>query len=150
MNIFKAFIIKIIAIFAVSLLILGVIFNYSFEHVLAISIILSFTSFVLGDLLLLPRTSNITATISDFSLAMLVTWFYLANLTLYVTNVFFASVLTSISVAVFESFFHRYLKVRNVQNAEKRQRDIPLRYQTEASEEITPTKSRIVRKRKQK
>ncbi|MBM7602303.1 hypothetical protein JOC75_000273 [Metabacillus crassostreae] len=150
MNIFKAFLIKIIAIFAVSLLILGVVFNYSFEHVLAISIILSFTSFVLGDLLLLPRTSNITATISDFALAMLVTWFYLANLTLYVTNVFFASVLTSISVAVFESFFHRYLKRRNVQDEEKRQRDIPLRYQTETSEEITPNKSRMDRIRKQK
>lgn len=150
MNILKSFIIKILSIFAITLLILGFVFNYSFEHVLAITIILTFSSFVLGDLVLLPKTNNIIATISDFSLAMLVTWFYLANLTLSVNHVFFASFLTSLSVAVVEMFFHRYLLLKNNQDEEKGQRNVSLRYQTEASEEISPSKNRIVRKKDKK
>ncbi|WP_226666434.1 DUF2512 family protein [Metabacillus litoralis] len=150
MNTFKAFLLKAMAIFVVTLLILGFVFNYSLSNVLAISIILTFASYVLGDLLLLTRTSNIIATVSDFALVMLITWFYLANLTLYATSVFAASILLSIGIAVFESFFHRYLKRQIYINDNKKIINAPLRYQTEASDEITPNKSRIQRKSSKK
>jgi uncharacterized BrkB/YihY/UPF0761 family membrane protein len=137
----KALVLKTIATLALTFVILGLFFNYSFVNVLTLTILIGIISYVLGDLLLLPRTNNLTATISDFAIAMLLTWFYLSNITVNENNVFIASVLTAIGLALFENFFHKYMVTNVLRDKEPNQKVNNLRYQTEASEELTPDKN---------
>jgi uncharacterized BrkB/YihY/UPF0761 family membrane protein len=141
----KALVLKTIATLALTFVILGLFFNYSFVNVLTLTILIGIISYVLGDLLLLPRTNNFTATISDFALAMLLTWFYLSNITVNENNVFIASVLTAIGIALFENFFHKYMVTNVLRDKEPNQKVNNLRYQTEASEELTPDKNEYKR-----
>lgn len=141
----KALVLKTIATLTLTFVILGLFFNYSFVNVLTLTILIGIISYVLGDLLLLPRTNNLTATISDFAIAMLLTWFYLSNITVNENNVFIASVLTAIGIALFENFFHKYMVTNVLRDKEPNQKVNNLRYQTEASEELTPDKNEYKR-----
>jgi hypothetical protein len=141
----KALAIKTVASLVLIYVILGIGFNYSFGNILALTFLLGVISYILGDLLLLPRTSNLTATISDFALAMLLTWFFLSNITANTNNVFMASLLTAIGVALFESFFHRYMRANVLRVEESTQKVNNLRYHTEASEELAPDKRKLER-----
>ena len=143
MNYIKAFLIKAVATFLLLMLILGLFFQYSIGDVFILTLIIGVVSFILGDLILLPRTTNITASISDFAIAMLITWFYLANITLSTTNVFLASLLSAIGVALFEMFFHRYLLIHTLHEKEEFGRIGNLRYHTEVSEEIIPDRRKF-------
>ena len=139
----KAFLIKATATFLILMILLGLLFQYSLGDVLILTLIIGVVSYLLGDLMLLPRTSNITASISDFAIAMLITWFYLANITSSTTNVFLASFLTAFGITLFEVFFHRYLIVHTLQEKDIFGRISTLRYNTEISEEITPERSKL-------
>ncbi|KKI89990.1 hypothetical protein WQ54_22915 [Bacillus sp. SA1-12] len=139
----KALIIKAVATFVLLFVILGIGFDVSFGNILAITFLLGIISYILGDLLLLPRTSNTTAIISDFALALLLTWFYLANITENDTNAFIASLITAVGVALFEAFFHRYMKANVLNNVETNEKLNNVRYQTEASEELTPNRREL-------
>jgi hypothetical protein len=141
----KALAIKTVASLVLIYVILGIGFNYSIGNVLALTFLLGVISYILGDLLLLPRTSNLTATISDFAFSMLLTWFFLSNITVNTNNVFMASLLTSIGVALFEIFFHRYMRANVLRTEESTLKVNTLRYQTEASEEISPDKRKLER-----
>ncbi|PMC39073.1 hypothetical protein CJ195_03795 [Bacillus sp. UMB0899] len=143
MNHLQAFLIKTAATFLLLLIILGLLFQYTIGDVFILTLIIGVVSYLLGDLMLLPRTTNIMATISDFAIAMLITWFYLANITVSTTNVFFASFLTAIGVALFEMFFHRYMINRILHRKDDFGRISTLRYNTEISEEITPDPYKI-------
>lgn len=143
MNHLKAFLIKVAITFLLLMLILGLLFQYSIGDVFILTLIIGVVSYLLGDLMLLPRTSNITATISDFAIAMLITWFYLANITLSTTNVFLASFLTAIGVALFEIFFHRYMINQILTRKDDYGRLSTLRYNTEISDEIAPDRSKL-------
>lgn len=143
MNHLKAFLIKAAITFLLLMLILGLLFQYSIGDVFILTLIIGVVSYLLGDLMLLPRTSNITATISDFAIAMLITWFYLANITLSTTNVFVASFLTAIGVALFEIFFHRYMINQILTRKDDYGRLGTLRYNTEISDEIAPDRSKL-------
>lgn len=137
----KAIAIKTVASFVLNFVILGLVFNYSFVNVLTLTLILGIVSYILGDLLLLPRTNNLTATISDLAIAMLLTWFYLANITYNENNVFMASIFIAIGVALFEWFFHKYMIKNVLRDKEPYLKVNNLRFQTEASEEISPDQS---------
>ncbi|MDQ0229984.1 YndM family protein [Metabacillus malikii] len=139
MNHLKAIMIKMAATFLLLAFILGFVFNYTFGNILTVTLLLGVISYVLGDLLLLPRTRNITATISDFALALLFTWFYLSNITPNGYRLFLVSLLVGIGVSLFEVFFHRYMK-RDVITEGKSNFNVNhnLQYQTEASEELNP------------
>lgn len=143
MNHIQAFLIKSVATFLLLMLILGLFFQYSIGDVFVLTLILGVVSYLLGDLILLPRTTNITATISDFAVAMLMTWFYLANITLSTTNVFLASLLSAIGVALFEMFFHRYLLNHTFHEKEDFRGFGNLRYNAEISKEITPDRKKF-------
>ena len=145
MNHIKSIVIKLVASLVVNLLILGLIFNYSFINVFTLTLILGIVSYILGDLLLYRRSTNTIATASDFALAMLFTWFFLSNITANNNNLFLASVLTAGGLAVFEWFFHKYLESNVFEDNDPILKGSTLKYQTEASEEITPEK-RIYKK----
>lgn len=137
-NHIKSIAIKMVASLVLNFFILGLFFNYSFINVLTLTLILGIVSYILGDLLLLRRTTNTVATASDFALAMLFTWFFLSNITANNNNLFLASMLTAGGLAVFEWFFHKYLESNVFEDNEPILKRTTLKYQTEASEEITP------------
>lgn len=136
----KAMIIKFVATLALLYIILGIGFDVSFSNVLLTTIILGVISYLVGDLFLLRRTNNTVATLADFGLAFVVIWVILDNISTNDTNVFWATLISSIAVAVYEYFFHKYMvtSVFDENETNANGQSGALQYQTEASEEIQP------------
>ena len=100
--------IKFISILAVLFIILGIFYDMSFGNVLSISVVLTLASYLIGDLLILRRTNNTMATISDFALAFLVIWLMGENLT-YGDSLIMPALIAAAGIALFETFFHKYV-----------------------------------------
>ncbi|MFC5464256.1 YndM family protein [Lederbergia graminis] len=133
----KAISMKFIATLVLLYAILGLIYGMSFGSVFMISLVLGITSYIIGDLFLLPRTNNTIATIADFGLALLVIWVMTESMVIG-DNEFTYSLISAIGVVVFESFFHKYMAIYI--HSESREDGMYIknfRYQTEASEEFT-------------
>ena len=129
--------IKFISILAVLFIILGIFYDMSFGNVLSISVVLTLASYLIGDLLILLRTNNTMATISDFAIAFLVIWLMGENLT-YGDSLIMPALIAAAGIALFETFFHKYV-ARQIQESDEQQNSSRnLRYQTEASSELTP------------
>ena len=129
--------IKFISILAVLFIILGIFYDMSFGNVLSISVVLTLASYLIGDLLILRRTNNTMATISDFAIAFLVIWLMGENLT-YGDSLIMPALIAAAGIALFETFFHKYV-ARQINEANEQQNSSRnLRYQTEASSELTP------------
>lgn len=137
----KAFLLKFISCLVLLYIILGLYYGMSFGMVFLISLTLGAASYILGDFLVLPRTNNFIATITDFVLAFLVIWSLSISLTLR-ENLVTMSLVAATGVALFEILFHRYMANRIITNMKTSSaRPRPLQFQTEASEELTPSKS---------
>ncbi|MGR3764247.1 YndM family protein [Rossellomorea sp. NS-SX7] len=134
----KAFAIKFVAAFVLLYLILAGVQGITFGDVFIISLVLGSIAYVIGDLFLLPRTSNTVAALADFGLAFILIYFMTDGMTdggTYLTR----SILAALALMVFELFFHRYV-VRNTlpNRSNVRKAPVNLQYQTEASEQIHP------------
>ncbi|KUP39123.1 YndM family protein [Bacillus halotolerans] len=121
--------------------ILDRVYHASFLSVLFIAFFLSFVTYLSGDILILPRTSNITASLADFGLSLVILWVFLETQTRNGFSPFAAALIASVFLTVFEYFFHRYL-LKNVLDETFRNeltvKDNTLQYQTEASDELFP------------
>jgi hypothetical protein len=136
----RAFLVKFVASLVLLYIILGLFNGVSFGNVLLITVVLGITSYVLGDMLILPRTNNTIATISDFLLSFMVIWLLSQSLT-YGDTMFAESLLASLGVALFEYFYHKYLKTNHVvQGQEGTRIQGNFQFQTEISEELTPVR----------
>jgi len=132
----KALLIKFVATLALLYIILGLMYDMTFGEIFLISAVLGVAAYIIGDMLILPRTNNVIAAIADFGLA----WLIIYQLTDAMTvndNVFTASLLAAIGVALVEVLFHRYLATnilpnKGNNNGAKRN----LQYQTEISDEF--------------
>ena len=134
--------IKFISILAVLFIILGIFYDMSFGNVLSISVVLTLASYLIGDLLILRRTNNTMATISDFAIAFLVIWLMGENLT-YGDSLIMPALIAAAGIALFETFFHKYV-ARQIDEANEQQNSSTnLRYQTEASSELTPRNTEV-------
>ncbi|WP_449621442.1 YndM family protein [Robertmurraya sp. Marseille-Q9965] len=135
----KAIAIKFIATLAILYLILGLYYGMTFGTVLLITLVLGIVAYLIGDLGVLPRTSNIVATLADFALALLVVWLMISWLTAS-TTAFTMALITAIGVAIVEYFFHKYLVniTRHTDDRDHTNRARNLQYQTEASDEFSP------------
>ena len=134
--------IKFISILAVLFIILGIFYDMSFGNVLSISVVLTLASYLIGDLLILRRTNNTMATISDFAIAFLVIWLMGENLT-YGDSLIMPALIAAAGIALFETFFHKYVS-RQIHEANEHQNSSTnLRYQTEASSELTPRNTEV-------
>ncbi|CAM3823315.1 YndM family protein [Aeromicrobium ponti] len=136
----KALAIKFIASLVLLFVILGLIYGMSFGNVFIITALLGIVSYILGDMLILPRSSNTVATVADFGLAFVLIWF-LSSILTYGDNLFM-SLVAAAGVALFEYFFHGYL-VRNMTEASTETGIVNqgnLQYNTEASEDLTPVR----------
>lgn len=134
----KAIAIKFVSSLVLLSIILGLFFDMAFSNILLISLVLGVAAYIIGDLLILPRTNNTVATLADFGLAFLIIWLMSENLT-YGDNHFSMSLIAALGVALFEYMFHKYL-ARNILPDRGRQQTTTLQYQTEASEELTPVR----------
>ncbi|MEK4218729.1 MULTISPECIES: YndM family protein [unclassified Bacillus (in: firmicutes)] len=121
--------------------ILDRVYHASFLSVLFIAFFLSFVTYLSGDILILPRTSNMTASLADFGLSLVILWVFLETQTRNGFSPFAAALIASVCLTVFEYFFHRYLQ-KNVLDETFRNeltvKDNTLQYQTEASDELFP------------
>ena len=134
----KALAIKLPAIFIISWLFLRGVEGLTTGEIVLIAITFGVVEYLMGDLFLLKRTNNTVATFADFGLALIVIWF-MVNSMAPLNDYFLAPLLTSIGIAVFEYFFHKYVE-RNILTSDNGLRRQQLRYQTEASRDLTEIK----------
>ncbi|MCH6265537.1 MULTISPECIES: YndM family protein [Neobacillus] len=122
-------------------IILGLFFDFSFGDVLLITAVLGIVSYVVGDLLILRKTTNLLATVADFLVTFLVVWLMGRMLT-NENNLIWASFISAAAVALFEYFYHGFLT--NEKNKQFTNTSRPIQqqphFQTEAAEEFTPVK----------
>ncbi|KAB7707825.1 DUF2512 family protein [Bacillus aerolatus] len=105
----KALLIKIVMVTAILFIVLGLIFNMSMTEVLLTSLVVTGTTYLIGDLLIFRSTSNALATTCDFVLAAIMVYVMGAILTEHSIPLATAIVLSSIGIAIGEWFFHMYL-----------------------------------------
>lgn len=146
----KAITIKFLASLALLYMILGMFYGMSFGNVFLITLTLGIVSYIIGDLLILPRTNNSIATAADFGLSLFIIWIMSMALTTG-ANFFTMSLLAAAGVTVFEYFFHRLMASEVIGEEENRLNTPPrnIQYQTEASEELNDVEENEQNKKKQ-
>ncbi len=103
----KALLIKSVMTFAILLLFLG---SYAgIGDILIITLVLGAISYLAGDLFLLPKTSNLTASLSDFALSFFVIWGLGLMLFKQTDGLIFASLFAAFLIASGEWLFHSYM-----------------------------------------
>ncbi|MBT2692293.1 DUF2512 family protein [Bacillus sp. ISL-55] len=110
MNHAKALLIKGIMTFVVLLLLMG-----SFAaigDILVITLVLGAISYLAGDLFILPKTSNLTASLSDLALSFFLIWGLGLMLFEQSDGIVFAALFASVLIASGEWFFHSYMADR--------------------------------------
>ncbi|UOR13961.1 DUF2512 family protein [Halobacillus amylolyticus] len=106
----KALSIKGIMTLVVLYVILSLGFGISFINTLILTIVLGAASYVLGDLYILPKTNNITATMADFGVTFLIIWLLGIALTgMELGTMAGAAAITAVVIALGEYFFHFYI-----------------------------------------
>ncbi|MFJ5762065.1 YndM family protein [Neobacillus sp. NPDC093182] len=138
----KALAIKFVSSLVLLSLILGLLYDMSFGNIFLITLVLGVAAYLIGDLLILPRTNNTVATIADFGLAFVIIWLMSESLT-YGDNHFSMSLIAALGVALFEYMFHKYVANNVIKDQGGQQQTRPLQYQTEASEELTPVRQDV-------
>ncbi|NEU31018.1 YndM family protein [bacterium LRH843] len=138
----KALAIKFIFSLALLYVILGLVYGMTFGQVFLITLVLGGASYIIGDMLILPRTNNFTATIADFGLAFMVIWL-MSKMITNGAHVFGMSLVAAIGVALFELAFHVYVRKAIIEDTNERHiRSTNLQYQTEASKEFDDPRER--------
>lgn len=103
-----ALVIKFIMIAIILGIVLGINAKVGLPEILYISAVVAIVTYIIGDLLILRLSNNITATISDIILSALT--IYMFNYLWSASNVYFGtSVFAAILIAAGEWFFHKYV-----------------------------------------
>ncbi|MFD2925694.1 DUF2512 family protein [Halobacillus naozhouensis] len=110
MRYIKAFFIKLVMMTAILWFFLGVFFGISLADILITSIGLTIVSFIVGDLLILPKLGNMIATIADMGVASLGIW--LLGSLLFEESVPLGTVsfFLAVAITIGEFLFHGYMK----------------------------------------
>ncbi|PLS18527.1 hypothetical protein CVD28_05140 [Bacillus sp. M6-12] len=138
-----AYAIKFVATFILLGIILGAFFNYSFTDVLLITFVLTLAGYIIGDLLILPRTNNSVASAADFGIAFLVV-LWLSNYITYEDDLITASLVSAIAVTLMEFLYHKIVARIDPMQAEETGGNVERnQYQTEASEELAPVRQDV-------
>ncbi|WP_158738685.1 DUF2512 family protein [Alteribacillus sp. YIM 98480] len=111
----KAIAVKGILTIAALFLVLSLGFGVSFLNVLIIAIVLGAVSYTVGDLYILPKKTNVAATISDLGVTFLVVWLLGMVLTgIAASTMAGAAVISAVIIALAEYFFHLYISKKNI------------------------------------
>ncbi|WP_099159204.1 YndM family protein [Virgibacillus ndiopensis] len=133
----KSLLIKFVAIAFTVFALFGLFYNVSWASLLWISVLVTGISYAIGDLFLLRKYGNMTATISDFVLAFLSLWLF--------GNVFLEgnipivtiSILAAFFIACCEPFIHSYI-VNHIPVESREDLRTMNQLQTEFAEEMDP------------
>lgn len=123
-------------------IVLGFIYDNSFSSIFLLSMVVATITYI-GDLLILPRISSQVAVTTDFILYWVVLW--LASITIIseMNSFGIATLISTIALSLIEIYFHRYMLEDVIR--QKKMGEIAYfpthRFQTETSEEITPSKN---------
>ncbi|RYL87583.1 DUF2512 family protein [Sporolactobacillus sp. THM7-4] len=104
----KALLIKFIATLILLYIVLGLGYHASFGDIFLTALVLGVIAYIIGDLLILPNSSNTVATVSDFVIALIIVWLMIGTMT-GINAPFVASLISAILVGIFEYMFHKYL-----------------------------------------
>ncbi|GGA46814.1 hypothetical protein GCM10007416_19980 [Kroppenstedtia guangzhouensis] len=102
--------IKFVMTVVISWLVLGAFFGISFPAILTASVVLTGVSFLIGDLLILPKFGNAVATIADLGLVWLGIWVLGSFLFEQAVSLGAASFMSAFFIAIGEILFHKYMK----------------------------------------
>lgn len=108
----KALGIKLPAVLVVFLLVLTISFSVPWYHAAWIALVIGIIAYALGDLFILRKFGNIPATMADFGLVFLITWFFLWMLDFDLaadSNFVLMALYTAIGTAIVEFGFHIWL-----------------------------------------
>jgi hypothetical protein len=110
MNHVKALLIKGIMTLVILYLILSLGFGISFINVLIITLVLGAISYILGDLYILPKKTNMVATMADLGVTFVVVWLLGIALTgMEAATMAEAAAISAIVIAIGEYLFHFYI-----------------------------------------
>jgi uncharacterized SAM-binding protein YcdF (DUF218 family) len=126
-------VIKFLMTTAVLWIVLGLFFGVTFGDIIMTSIILTVVA-SLGDLFILPRIGNTSASIADFALTWAIVWMVGSNMYGDGIAIGTAGFVSAIAITVGEVFFHRYLKnlvFKDEKYKESKVAYFPTNYQTE-------------------
>jgi len=80
----------------------------SFWSILGLSLVVTLISYLIGDLVILPATNNLTATIADIILVLVT--IYIANFLWYTKELsFFSALIAAVVLGAGEWFFHKLI-----------------------------------------
>lgn len=135
MNHLKALGIKFLIQATVILAFLSIFEGASLANLFGLSLLITGLSYVIGDLVILPRFGNIVAVIADFGLISLAIW-VLAGM--FADIPIMAALASGLAIAVAEILFHTYM-TENVLRRRERGKVVPFpinrSLQTEFAEE---------------
>lgn len=99
--------------------IFGIFYDASLWRLFWMSILVTGVSYIIGDLVILPKFGNLIASIADFGLAFLSFW-VLGNLLIDLTiSVVSAALFASVFMAVTEGLFHMYMTEQVLESVPK-------------------------------
>jgi hypothetical protein len=139
----KAIVIKWLFTITVLLSLLAIFESASLGQIVLLSIILTAVTYFVGDLILLPVFGMIAAAIADFGLAFMIVWLLAGASIGQSVELVVISFTIAYFIAMCEGLFHAYMRERVL--PKKQAAVIPFpnrRFQTEASEEISPDKDK--------
>ncbi|MFS0751124.1 YndM family protein [Oceanobacillus sp. 1P07AA] len=123
-------------------IVLGFIYGNSFGSIFVLSMIVTTITYI-GDLFILPRLSSQAAVIADFILYWAVLWFASITIVNEMNSIGIATLISTIAISLIEIYFHQYMLDDVIH--QKKMGEIAYfpthRFQTETSEEITPSKN---------
>jgi len=129
--------IKFIIISIITYSTFGIFFNASLINLFWISVLVTAVSYLIGDLLVLPRFGNIVASIADFPLAFLSFWI-LGNVLLETgMSITAITLLAAFLMSLCEPLIHAYMEEQLLHVNHKSLRN-ESNVQTEFSEETDP------------
>ncbi|SFG32071.1 Protein of unknown function [Halobacillus alkaliphilus] len=105
----KALLIKGVLTLVGLYLVLGVGYGASFGGVLLVTLVLGALSYLSGDMFILPKTNNLTATAADLGLTFLVVWAAGSWFLSLNGSAVLAALFSAIVMAMAEYGFHVYL-----------------------------------------
>ncbi|RLL43580.1 DUF2512 family protein [Oceanobacillus piezotolerans] len=106
----KALAIKGVMTLIVLYLVLGLSYGMSFGNVLLVTLVLGLVSYGLGDLYILPKSSNVTATLADFGMVFLIIWLLgMAVTDLSLGTISQQALISALVMAAGEFIFHIYI-----------------------------------------
>ncbi|NLD26332.1 MAG: DUF2512 family protein [Acholeplasmataceae bacterium] len=107
-RIYLGLILKIILIFVGAWVAYGLIEDNGLLWIFITSLAISLLLFLIGDMLILPRYGNVSATVADTVLAVLIAWIVdLLTIHFYIT--WMSSLVFAVIIFITEHILHRYL-----------------------------------------